>query len=128
MSFKRSNDWTMEELEALPRTRGKAYHLGQRYYFSGRLCKHKHISARTLDEAQDANTYATNVLEDNPKSITPSQKQKNWRLLQNTLEHFLFISASRAKRRNIVLINNCRCGCARHCQFLECHSQRMGWH
>ena len=105
MSFKRSNDWTMEELEALPRTRGKASHLGQRYYFSGRLCKHKHISARTLDGKCMRCKHLRNkqYKKDNPEKYNAQPKTKRTGdSYQNTLEHFLFISAkSRAKRRNI---------------------------
>ena len=42
-------EWTKEDLRALPKSKGEAIAEGGRYYFSGRLCKHGHLSPCLLD-------------------------------------------------------------------------------
>ena len=105
MSFKRSDDWTMEELEALPQSRGEASRLGKKYYFSGTLCKYNHISARTLDSKCMRCRYLRNKRYKDAKPSKygkkPSAKRTN-APYQNTLEHFILNSAKgRAKKRQI---------------------------
>ena len=45
----RKFEWTKKDLGALPKSRGEAIAEGGRYYFSGRLCKHGHLSPRRLN-------------------------------------------------------------------------------
>jgi len=45
----RKFEWTKEDLGALPKSKNEAIAEDGRYYFSGRLCKHGHLSPRFLD-------------------------------------------------------------------------------
>ncbi len=45
----KGSSWTLEELQALPSSRGEAIELGKNFYFSGTLCKKKHLSPRIID-------------------------------------------------------------------------------
>ena len=42
-------EWTKEDLRALPKSKNEAIAEDGRYYFSGRLCKHGHLSPCLLD-------------------------------------------------------------------------------
>ncbi len=44
----RKFEWTNEDLEALPKSRGEAIAEGGRYYFSGSLCRNGHLCPRRL--------------------------------------------------------------------------------
>jgi len=41
--------WSVEELRQLPSTRGEAVKNNMNIYFSGKLCKHEHLSPRTIE-------------------------------------------------------------------------------
>ena len=45
----RKFEWTKEDLRALPKSKDEAIAENGRYYFSGKLCKHDHLSPRFLD-------------------------------------------------------------------------------
>ncbi len=45
----RKLEWTKEDLEALPKSKGEAIAEGGRHYFSGSPCMHGHLSPRLLD-------------------------------------------------------------------------------
>lgn len=45
----KKNDWTLNELEELPRTRGEAIEKDKNHYFSGKLCKFNHLSPRRIN-------------------------------------------------------------------------------
>jgi len=45
----RKFEWTNEDLRALPKSKGEAIAEGERYYFSGSLCRYGHLCPRRLD-------------------------------------------------------------------------------
>ena len=45
----RKFEWTKEDLRALPKSKGEAIAEGERYYFSGRLCRYGHLCPRHLN-------------------------------------------------------------------------------
>ncbi len=45
----RKFEWTNEDLRALPKSKGEAIAEGERYYFSGSLCRHGHLCPRFFD-------------------------------------------------------------------------------
>ena len=44
----RKFEWTKEDLRALPKSKDEAIAEGERYYFSGSLCRYGHLSPRRL--------------------------------------------------------------------------------
>ncbi len=44
----RKFEWTNEDLRALPKSKGEAIAEGERYYFSGSLCRYGHLCPRRL--------------------------------------------------------------------------------
>ena len=45
----RKFEWTKENLGALPKSKGEAIAEGERYYFSGSLCRYGHLCPRRLE-------------------------------------------------------------------------------
>ena len=47
--YKKYIEFTIEELNKLPKSRREAITLGEKFYFNGNLCKYKHLSPRRRD-------------------------------------------------------------------------------
>jgi hypothetical protein len=47
--YRGKDNWTIDELKKLPKTRGDAVSKGENIYFSGRLCPKGHLSPRRID-------------------------------------------------------------------------------